>query len=272
MTRALERSLLLAAGPLDVFAALSRPEGLAAWLADRAVEAPGGVRLEWDVPGGVAATDLEVVERAPGKRLVFRWAGWGAERTQVACYLAPEGGGTRLVLVEAGFGEGPWWDLAIEEEGEGWDEALARLVRLLGAGPSRRIDKEAVLPAPAARVYAALTREDELRRWLSREARFEPRPGASYRLADPGWAAAGRGRVRALSPHEAIALSWHWDPELPPTELLLHVEQAPGGARLRLAHSGWGTGCEFNRAFEEIEEAWEDALFLLRRYLAGGPT
>ncbi|MCO5168444.1 MAG: SRPBCC domain-containing protein [Planctomycetes bacterium] len=269
MTRALERSLLLAAGPLDVFAALSRPEGLAGWLADRAAETPTGARLEWDVAGGVATTDLEVVERAPGKRLVFRWAGWGVERTQVACYLTPEAGGTRLVLVEAGFGEGPWWDLAVEEEGEGWDEALARLVRLLGPGPSRRIEKEAVLPAPAERVYAALTQEDELRRWLSREARFEPRPGTSYRLAE-GSAVAGRGRVRALSPDEAIALSWHCDPELPPTELLLQVERAPGGARLHLAHSGLGAGCEFNRAFEELEEAWEDALFLLRRYLAGG--
>lgn len=261
-TRALERSLLLAAAPLEVFAALRRPEGLASWLADRVAEAgPATLSLEWVVPGGTASTDLRVVEEAPGRRLAFRW-GHGGVETHVALYLSPEGGGTRLVLVETGFGEGPLWDVAVDEEGEGWDEALARLVRLLGAGESRRIEKEAVLPVPAERVFAALTREEELRRWLWPEARFEPRPGTSYRLV-----ASGRGRVRTVSRPREIGLSWHGDPELPPTELTLVLAQDPGGARLRLAHSGWGTGAEFNRAFEELDEAWEDALFLLRRYL-----
>ncbi len=266
-TRAIERSLVLAAGPLEVFAALARPEGLASWLADRVEATERGLRLEWDVPGGLARVEAQVLEAAPGKRFVFSWDAYAGARTQVAFYLTPEGPGTRLVFVETGFGEGPWWDVIVEEQGEGWDETLARLVRLLGPGPSRRIDKEAVLPAPAERVFAALTQEAELRAWLSREARFEPRPGASYRLADPGWGMAGRGRVRALGPAE-IALTWHWDPELPPTELTLHLERDPQGARLHLAHSAWGAGCEFNRAFEEIDEAWEDALFLLRRHLS----
>lgn len=268
MSRAIERSLVLAAGPHDVFAALTRPEGLGAWLADRVQASERGLLLEWDVPGGVARAEAQVLEAAAGKRFVFGWDAYGGARTRVAFYLTPEGQGTRLVLVETGFGEGPWWDVLIEEEREGWDETLARLERLLGAGPSRRIEKEALLPAPAERVFAALTDEAELRAWLSRDARFEPRPGASYRFADPAFAVVGRGRVRALDRGE-IALTWHWDPELPPTELTLRVEGAPQGALLRLAHSAWGTGCEFNRAFEEIEEAWEDALFLLRRHLSG---
>lgn len=266
-TRAIERSLVLAARPLEVFAALTRPEGLASWLADRAETSERGLRLEWDAPGGVSRADVQVLEAAPGKRFVFTWDAYPGACTRVAFYLTPEGGGTRLVLVETGFGEGPWWDVLVEEEREGWDETLARLERLLGPGPSRRIEKEAVLPAPAERVFAALTQEAELRAWFSREARFEPRPGASYRFADPAWSVSGRGRVRALDPRE-IALTWHWDPELPPTELTLRLEGAPQGALLRLAHSAWGTGCEFNRAFEEIEEAWDDALFLLRRHLS----
>lgn len=266
MTRAIERSLLLAASPLEVFAALRRPEGLAGWFADRAVEVERGLRLEWDVPGAVAEATVEIVEDVPGKRFAFRWSPAG---TQVGFYLTAEGAQTRLVLVEAGFGEGPWWDLVIEEEAEGWDEALGRLVRLLGPGVSRRIDKEAFLPRSAERVFAALTNQDELRRWFSREARFEPVRGASYRFSDPNWAGgiAGCGRVLAVSPPDGLALTWHWDPELPPTELLLLLEPAPQGVRLRLVHSGWGTGAEFNRAFEEIDEGWEDALFLLHRYL-----
>jgi uncharacterized protein YndB with AHSA1/START domain len=124
------------------------------------------------------------------------------------------------------------------------------------------------------RVFAALTREDELRRWFSREARFDPRPGASYRFADPGFVVAGQGRVRRVEPPGHVEpghidLTWHWDPELPPTELTLALEQDAAGVRLHLEHAGWGTGCEWNRAIEEIDEAWEDALFLLRRYLVG---
>jgi uncharacterized protein YndB with AHSA1/START domain len=266
MTRAIERSLLLAASPLEVFAALRRPEGLVAWFVDRATAQERGLRLEWDVPGGVASATVEVTDDVPGKRFGFRW---GTSGTQVGFYLTAEGAGTRLVLVESGFGEGPWWDLVIEEEAEGWDEALGRLVRLLGPGASRRIAKEALLPGPAERVYAALTDQAALRSWFSRDARFAPVAGASYRFSDPGWAGgvAGRGRVLAVSPPSGLALTWHWDPELPPTELLVVLEPVAGGVRLRLVHSGWGTGAEFNRAFEEIDEGWEDALFLLHRYL-----
>lgn len=265
--RAIERSLLLAAGPARVWAALASP---AAWLCDRAAGDP--LELTWDLPGRPCAVRARVVESEPSRRFAFRWPAVGADEVQASFFLSAEGHQTRLVLVESGFGDGPLWDLALEEHVEGWDEALRRLARLLGAAEERRIVKEALLPAPPARVFEALTSEGELRAWLSGDARFEPRPGSSYRLADPGWGGGGRGRVVDVRGPRELALTWHWDPELPPTELRVALsDEAVEGrpvTRLVLDHGAWGPGPEFNRAIEEMDEGWEDVLFLLRRHLA----
>jgi uncharacterized protein YndB with AHSA1/START domain len=81
--------------------------------------------------------EREVVIQAPPERV---WAVL-TEPAQVEMTLIPEGAGTRLRVVERGFGDLdlPESDRAqhLKENTEGWDGGLAAIKRLAESGPAR---------------------------------------------------------------------------------------------------------------------------------------
>jgi uncharacterized protein YndB with AHSA1/START domain len=100
------RSIVLPAGPEDVWSTLTRPEELSAWLGEVELEVePGGslvVRQEGSTRRGV----VEAAE--PGRILSFRWrrltgAGVSLEvggASRVTFVLEPDPKGTRLTVTE----------------------------------------------------------------------------------------------------------------------------------------------------------------------------
>jgi uncharacterized protein YndB with AHSA1/START domain len=104
------RSVLIGAGADEVWAALVDPSRLEEWLADEvdAVDAveggelvrDGEVVFRWDDGCERVGVVAEVDEP---RRLAFRWAELGGEQTSVEFELAPEGGGTRVTVVERGL-------------------------------------------------------------------------------------------------------------------------------------------------------------------------
>src|SRR5919199_2049266 len=105
----IERTISIDA-PVDVvWAVVTEPEHIRGWFSD-AVELelrPGGALvLRWD---GSAPVRGRVERVEPPRRFSFRWvAGEGDEltgdnATLVEFTLHPEGGGTRLTVVESGF-------------------------------------------------------------------------------------------------------------------------------------------------------------------------
>lgn len=98
------RSVLIPAGPEEVWDALVDPTRLEDWFAD---EVEGGelmpeseVVFRWN-DGCERVGVVEEVD-AP-RRLTFRWAEIGGEQSSVEFELGEEGAGTRVTVVETGL-------------------------------------------------------------------------------------------------------------------------------------------------------------------------
>lgn len=134
MSDVIERELHVRAPIERVWEVVTDATYVARWFGDKAEVdlRPGGAAMfGWTEHGDANA----VVERVEPPRLFsFRWMRAhdvpydpAAVTTLVEFTLTPEDGGTRLRLVESGFGE----EGHLKENSGGWDAELADLVALL---------------------------------------------------------------------------------------------------------------------------------------------
>ena len=136
----IERTLDLAHPPATVWAALTTAEGLGTWFGNEATVdlRPGGTaRLAWS-SGDSAELTVERVDEPT--TFAFTWPIYGLpaddpRRTRVEFTLQPSGAGTRLTVVETGFGVLDEDEHAKAYDGntKGWTNELGELVQYLDA-------------------------------------------------------------------------------------------------------------------------------------------
>ena len=133
MTDSIERTILIAAPIERVWDIVTTPEHMGRWFGDAGAEREGEViKMRWEQHG---EAELRVVRSEPPTDFAYRWdanlAGIGD--TLVEFTFEPEGSGTRLKVVESG-----WGDLrtAVERQRElrdgnvgGWTHELGDLER-----------------------------------------------------------------------------------------------------------------------------------------------
>ncbi|HEY2595692.1 MAG TPA: SRPBCC domain-containing protein [Chloroflexota bacterium] len=136
------------------------------------------------------------------------------------------------------------------------------------------IERELVLPAPPARVWAALTQADLLAAWFGTRATIDLRPGGELVFT---WDRAGesritnRGVIEAVDPPRRFAFRWQSSPDLLPLTLVeFTLEPHPEGTRLRLVESGFATLPPELRggSHERNTRGWQRGLDQLAQYLA----
>jgi uncharacterized protein YndB with AHSA1/START domain len=131
----IERTVEITRPPDAVWAALTTAEGLGAWFGDEATIdlRPGGeARMSWV---GGHTTEMRVERVEPPTVFGFTWQIEGLpdddpRRTYVEFTLEPQGGGTRLTVVETGFAQLPD-DVHGKEypaHVEGWGRELGELI------------------------------------------------------------------------------------------------------------------------------------------------
>jgi len=130
-----------------------------------------------------------------------------------------------------------------------------------------------VLAAPLARVYAAWTEPERMRRWFGKadmrvpEASVDLRPGGRWRVvlvrADGVRMPVG-GEYREILPQERLRFSWQWEGSEVVTEVELRF-RALDAARTELTviHSEFPDETTRDQHFD----GWRPALANLRRYL-----
>jgi uncharacterized protein YndB with AHSA1/START domain len=143
---------------------------------------------------------------------------------------------------------------------------------------TRKFDMSIDIAAPADRVWRALTDAQELTRWFPLEARVVPGEGGSmYWGWGDGWA--GESRITAWDPNRRLTLvetRQTFDAEGKPLttpgenrELVVEVtlESDAGTTRLRLVHSGFGTGGDWDDELDGAANGWQCELRNLRLYV-----
>ncbi len=171
------------------------------------------------------------------------------------------------------------------------NKVLGLLVSLLMCGvlsPSawaqeRAIDKEVVITATLEQAWASWTTREGIRSFFAPDAVIEARPGGAFHIhIDPGAADGMRGadsmRYLALQPMKMLSFDWNAPPHLPEaraqrTFVVLRFEAlGDKSTRIRLHHTGWGDGGEWDKAYAYFDRAWGNVLRNLQKRFESGPV
>lgn len=131
------------------------------------------------------------------------------------------------------------------------------------------VRREVQIAAPPATVFAFLTDQEKLLRWMGTEATVEPQTGGLYLVNVTGKNVA-RGKFIEVVPVHRLAYSFGWEgnPKVPPGSSLIEIDllEEKGGTLLRLTHSGLPDAEEC----AGHEEGWTHYLGRLEVTAAGG--
>lgn len=140
------------------------------------------------------------------------------------------------------------------------------------------------IDAPPDRVWKALTDPAELVNWFPLEAEVVPGEGGSI-LLSWGPDMSGRNRIVAWEPPSHLRTSWMEQDEGKKEPSAMHdlysrekeaarriavdysIEGKGGRTTLRLVHSGFGTGSEWDKEYDGVGRGWRFELRSLRHYL-----
>ncbi|HET7792390.1 MAG TPA: SRPBCC domain-containing protein [Rhizobacter sp.] len=146
----------------------------------------------------------------------------------------------------------------------------------------RAIDKEVVVPAPLAQVWASWTTKAGIESFFAPEAEIDPRVDGAFHLhmdpyAEPGLKGADTMRYMALQPMKMLSFDWNAPPSLPEarkqrTFVVVRFFDVDGkSTRVTLHHVGWGEGGEWDRAYTYFNNVWGRVLGNLKTRYEFGP-
>jgi uncharacterized protein YndB with AHSA1/START domain len=150
------------------------------------------------------------------------------------------------------------------------------------AAAERAIEKEIVVAAGVDQVWEAWTTRDGIVSFFAPDAQIEARVGGAFHIyidptAPPGQKGADEMRFLALQPKKMISFDWNAPPSLPEARAqrtVVIVRFEPVGereTRVRLHHTGWGDGGEWDKAYAYFDRAWDNVLANLKKRFDSGP-
>jgi uncharacterized protein YndB with AHSA1/START domain len=134
---------------------------------------------------------------------------------------------------------------------------------------TRSIELDVTVEAPVEAVWKALSQGDGLEQWFPPHARVEPGVGGKVWLSwGPGME--GEGLIQAWEPNRRIAWaqpSWGEGAAAVPVVVDFTIEARGGSTVVRLVHSGFGVGADWDEMFDATKAGWTYFLFNLAHYL-----
>jgi uncharacterized protein YndB with AHSA1/START domain len=155
---------------------------------------------------------------------------------------------------------------------------------LAASDDGRPFTKEIIVGAPRAEVWKAWTTVEGVKSFFAPAAKIDLRPGGAYEMyfipaAEPGLRGSEGCRVLEVAPMERFSFSWNAPPSFPAvrasgdsTRVVLELsEPEPGKTLVRLTHSGWRDGEEWEKARAYFDRVWPHVLDALAKRFTDGP-
>ena len=146
----------------------------------------------------------------------------------------------------------------------------------------RAIEKEVVVRATADEAWAAWTTREGITSFFAPDAKVEAWVGGPFQIyIDPGAPAGMKGaddmRYLALQPKKMISFDWNAPPHLPEaraqrTFVIVRFEKVDEtSTRVKLHHTGWGEGGEWDKSYAYFDRAWGFVLGNMKKRFEQGP-
>jgi uncharacterized protein YndB with AHSA1/START domain len=162
---------------------------------------------------------------------------------------------------------------------------LAPVLALAAPGAlsqDRAIVKTVTVKAPLEEAWKAWTTTEGVVSFFAPDARVEARPGGPFEVyfnpyAKPGLKGADDMVVLAVQEKKMISFTWNSPPhlaEVRPQRTAVAVRFKPAGpgvTEVRLTHTGWGEGGQWDQSFDYFSGAWGRVLANLEKRFAEGP-
>lgn len=144
---------------------------------------------------------------------------------------------------------------------------LMSLAFVATESPDRILRATLTLDAPPAEVWNLWTTEPGLVSFFAPAARLDPRVDGVYEIFfDPAAPEGRRGaddmRILAYEPPRRLAFTWNAPTSQPyaraqRTVVTVELRPVPDGrTHLTFTHAGWGTGPDWDRAYDYFDTAW----------------
>jgi uncharacterized protein YndB with AHSA1/START domain len=166
---------------------------------------------------------------------------------------------------------------------------LGAIIFLLGLptmgshASDRQIVKNTVINAPVEQVWAAWTTVEGLQSFFARQAIVELHTDGRYELLffpdnPPGQRGEEGSRLLAIEPGKRLAFTWSAPPKWPRIREkrsvvdLTFLSNEDGTTGVRLRHSVWGQGRDWDEVFAYFDGAWDVVLKRLGYRFNHGPV
>ncbi|WP_164018075.1 SRPBCC family protein [Pyxidicoccus trucidator] len=116
---------------------------------------------------------------------------------------------------------------------------------------TRSLEKQVKIKAPRDAVWRAITEADQIVRWFALDAKVKPGVGGFVWLSWPGMAGEERIDVWEQGTHFRTS-----NPARPQVATDWYVEGEGGETTLRLVHSGFGEGADWDAEYDSLDRGW----------------
>jgi len=132
----------------------------------------------------------------------------------------------------------------------------------------RTVEKELFIAAAPERVYRAFTDKQDLQRWFVTNAEVQAQPGGVFNLH---WNDdTVNGEFVELEPNRRITFTWDERPRYGITTCTIELIPEADGTLLRLTHTGFGGGDNWDELYNGVNTGWTQELAHLKTWLETG--
>jgi uncharacterized protein YndB with AHSA1/START domain len=133
----------------------------------------------------------------------------------------------------------------------------------------RTVEKELFIAAAPERVYQAFTSKQDLESWFVTNADVQAEVGGVFNLRWQGDEKVD-GQYVELEPHRRITFTWDERPKYGITTCTIKLIPEADGTLVRLTHTGFGDGDNWDELYNGINSGWTEELGHLKSWLETG--